>query len=135
MNVILGLEPVSALIVLGIAFILILLTYLISQMIVKRRTERTRLRLEELDNEKIKMGMLFKKQLREELKNAGLFLSKDEMDHLHSLKLDNSILSRKILYKMSEMDEKTKRIELGVNKAKLQNKLDEIAEHEKYLFS
>lgn len=131
---ILGMEPTSAVILLGIISIFLLIVFLIIQAIIKRSMVRTRIRLEELDNEKTKMNMLFTKKLREELKDSGLFLTKDEMKHIDSLKIDNSILSRKILYKMREMDEKTQRLELGVNKEKLQRKLDEIAEHEKSLF-
>ncbi len=135
MVAILGMEPESLLIIGGAVFIFVLLTYLIANAIIRKGDQRTRLRLEELENEKLKMGMLFKKQLRKELKDAGLFLTNDEMNHVHGLKLDNSILSRKILYKMTEMEEKTKRLELGVNKARLENKLDQIAEHERELFS
>ena len=135
MIAILGMEPESLLIIGGGVFIFVLLTYLIANAIIRKGNQKTRVRLEELENEKLKMGMLFKKQLRKELKDAGLFLTNDEMNHVHGLKLDNSILSRKILYKMTEMEEKTKRLELGVNKARLENKLDQIAEHERELFS
>jgi len=131
---ILGMEPTSAVILLGIISIFLLIVFLIVQAIIKRSTVKTRIKLEELDNEKTKMNMLFKKKLREELKDSGLFLTKDEMKHIDSLEIDNSILSRKILYKMREMDEKTKRLDLGATKGTLQKKLDEIAEREKYLF-
>ena len=132
---ILGMEITNAGIMIGILFVFLLISYVIIQAIIRRNTIKTRIRLEEIENEKMKMNMLFKKKLREELKDAGLFLSKEEMDHVDSIKLDNSILSRKILYKMTEMDQKTKRLELGVNKAKLDGKLDEIEEHEKQLFT
>lgn len=132
---ILGMEMTDILMLIGILFVFILISYVIIQAIIRRNTIKTRIRLEEIENEKMKMNMLFKKKLQEELKDAGLFLSKEEMDHVDSIKLDNSILSRKILYKMTEMDQKTKRLELGVNKAKLDNKLDEIEEHEQQLFT
>lgn len=134
-NKILGMEMTSALVLTGILLVFILISYVIIQAIIRKNTIKTRIRLEEIENEKIKMNMLFKKKLREELQDAGLFLTKEEMEHVDSIKLDNSILSRKILYKMSEMDQKTKRLELGVNKAKLEGKLDEIGEHEKKLFT
>jgi|ETNmetMinimDraft_30_1059905.scaffolds.fasta_scaffold51757_2 hypothetical protein len=132
---ILGMEMTDILMLIGILFVFILISYVIIQAIIRRNTIRTRIRLEEIENEKMKMNMLFKKKLREELKDAGLFLSKKEMDHVDSIKLDNSILSRKILYKMTEMDQKTQRLELGVNKAKLEGKLDEIEDYEKKLFT
>jgi hypothetical protein len=128
-------EMTDILMLIGILFVFILISYVIIQAIIRRNTIRTRIRLEEIENEKMKMNMLFKKKLREELKDAGLFLSKKEMDHVDSIKLDNSILSRKILYKMTEMDQKTQRLELGVNKAKLEGKLDEIEDYEKKLFT
>ena len=135
MITIIDLELDSVLIIGGIAFIFLLLTHLIASAIVRKRNRRIKLKLEELENEKLRMGMLFTKQLKKDLKDAGHFLTMNEMNHIHGLKLDNSILSRKILYRMTEMDEKTKRMELGVNKAKLENKLHTIAEYEKELFS
>jgi len=132
---ILGMEMTNAAVMIGILFVFLLVSYIIIQAIIRKNTIKTRIRLEEIENEKMKMNMLFKKKLREELKDAGLFLTKDEMDHVDSIKLDNSILSRKILYKLTEMDQKTKRLELGVNKAKLDGKLNEIEEHEKELFT
>lgn len=132
---ILGMEMTSALALFGILVIFLLICYVIVQAIVRRNTVRTRVRLEEIENEKMKMNLLFKKKLKEELEDAGLFLSKKEMNHVQSLRLDNSILSRKILYKMKEMEEKTKRLELGVNRAKLEKKIGEIGEHEKKLFT
>ena len=132
---VLGMEMTSALALFGILVIFLLICYIIVQAIVRRNSIQTRIRLEEIENEKMKMNMLFKKKLQEGLKDAGLFLSKEEMNHVQSLKLDNSILSRKILYRMREMEEKTKRLELGVNKARLENKIDEIGEHENKLFT
>ncbi len=112
----------------------ILVVFLVIHLILRRKNRKTRLKMAELENESIKMNMMFKKILREELDDARLFLKDHELKHIDSLHLDNSILSRKILYKMKEMEEKTKRLDLGVNKARLENKIEEIGEHERKVF-
>ncbi len=131
---ILGLEVTDALFLFGILLVFLLISYVIIQAIIRKNTIRTQIRLEEIENEKMKMNMLFKKKMQEELKDAGLFLTKEEMDHVDSIKLDNSILSRKILYKMTEMEHKSKRLELGVKKDRFDKKLEMVGEYEKILF-
>lgn len=131
---VLGMEPTDIVIFSGILLIFLLLSYGMIHLIIRRKNRKAQLKLKELENQKIKMDMMFKKQLKEDLNEAQLFLTDEEVEHIESLKIDNSILSRKILYKMSEMEEKTKRLDLGVNRARLDNKLKEIGEHEKKVF-
>ena len=117
--------------------ILLLITIIIGiigWVIAKIKTSRTQIRLAETEVDKKKLELIMKRAMIEDLKNASIMLSDRERTQLNAIQADSSILSRKVLFTMNEVEDRTKRLELGSNLGKLNMTLGKIKKYEHNLF-
>lgn len=120
------------LILLIILFIVII--GIIGWVIVKVKTSKTQVKLAETEIDKKKLELVMKRAMIEDLRNASVMLSDKERRQLDAIQTDTAILSRKVLYTMSEVEDRTKRLELGSNLGKLNMTLGRIKKYEHRLF-
>lgn len=114
-----------------IVFVLILAILWIINAKIK---EKTALALAQYELDKRKLEIAAKKAAVEELRNSAIVLNDKEREILEAIRTDNAILARKLLFKMNEIEERTKRLELGADTYKLLQTLHDIKEYEKRLF-
>ena len=70
----------------------------------------------------------------EELRNSAVVLNDDERTKLESIRTDSSILTRKLIFDMNEMEERTRRLELGADTFNMQKMLGDVKGYEYRLF-
>jgi hypothetical protein len=114
--------------------LIIIIIGIIGWVIVRVKTSSARVRLSEADIDKKKLDLMMKRVLIEDLKNSSIMLNDSERTKLESIQVDNAILSRKVLYSMNEVENRTKRLELGTNLGKLNMSLGKIKQYEGKLF-
>jgi len=124
----------SQLYTLLILTIFAIIVIVIGYVIVKIKTARLTVQLAEHEINKKKLEINMKRMLIEDLKNASIMLSDREKGRLDSIKADNSVLSRKNLFLMNEMEDRTRRLELGSTIAKMNQNLGKINAYENDLF-
>lgn len=115
-----------------IAFILLLLIVLWARS--KIRSGKGAVKIAELDLERKKLELMAKRMLIDELKENARIPTDNERTKIDAINLDSSILTKKILHTMEEMDGRAKRLELGTDTAKLLKTLSEIRAQERKLF-
>lgn len=91
-------------------------------------------RLTELTIQREKLAMLKRQALLKDLADASIVLKDEEKERLDAIREDLSVLSRKNIALMNEIEAKMDRLERGTDHAKMQTKLQEIYEYEKKLF-
>jgi hypothetical protein len=102
--------------------------------VIKVKTSTTATKMAQLNIDEKKLEMVSRRMYLEDLKNASLVLTDEERSLLDSIRADNAVLSRKVLAKMNEIDERTRRVELGADIMKLSRTLDKIKRYERSLF-
>ena len=91
-------------------------------------------KMAQLEMERKKREIEEKKLVIEELKNSAIILNDDERRKLEEIRMDNAILSRKLLFHMNEAEERMKRLELGSETYSVIKTIEEIKNKEKTLF-
>ncbi len=99
-----------------------------------RKPSKVDLKLAELEREREKLELMSKRMLIEKLRESAITPTDDERAQLERIQLDNTVLSRKIAHTMNEVDQRTKRLELGTDTAKLFETLSQVKEHEQGMF-
>jgi len=107
---------------------------IIGWVIVEVKTSKAHIKLAEAEVDKRKLELIMKRAMIEDLKNASIMLSDSERAQLDAINTDTSILSRKVLYTMNEVEDRTKRLELGSNLGKMNMTLGKIKKYEQRLF-
>lgn len=107
---------------------------IIGWVIVEVKTSKSHIKLAEAEVDKRKLELIMKRAMIEDLKNASVMLSDHERAQLDAINTDTSILSRKVLYTMNEVEDRTKRLELGSNLGKMNFTLGKIKKYEQRLF-
>jgi biopolymer transport protein ExbB/TolQ len=82
----------------------------------------------------VKLEIARKKALMEELRNSTVVLTDRERQRLEAVKVDNSILTRKLIADMNEIEERIKRSELGSDSVRTSQILGLIKSYENRLF-
>ena len=95
---------------------------------------RQRVKLDDLDQRKEKLVNYAKVQKRRALRDAMTSLRPEERKHLYSIWEDNAVVSRKALYRLNELEERTRRAERGAEKRWAEGKLGELKETEREIF-
>ena len=113
---------------------LMILFLIIIASISKFRSRKSTIKVAELDLERKKLELMAKRMLIDDLKTSARVPTDNEMEKVDAINLDSSILTKKILHTMDEMDGRTKRLELGADTAKLLRTMSEIREQERKLF-
>ncbi len=119
-------------ILISITFILLLLIILWARS--KIRSGKGAIKIGELDLERKKLELMAKRMLIDELKDNARIPTDNERAKIDAINLDSSILTKKILHTMEEMDGRAKRLELGADTAKILRTMNEIKEQERKLF-
>ncbi|WP_455392782.1 hypothetical protein [[Eubacterium] cellulosolvens] len=126
-----GIDDIYLLILL---ILIIIIIGIIAWATVKVKTSKTQIKLAEAEVDKKKLELIMKRAMIEDLKNASVMLSDRERAQLAAIQADTAILSRKVLYTMNEVEDRTKRLELGSNLGKLNMTLGKIKKYEQNLF-
>lgn len=113
---------------------LMILFLIIISSISKLRSRKGTIKMAELDLERKKLELMAKRMLIDDLKTSARAPTDNEREKIDAINLDSSILTKKILHTMGEMDGRTKRLELGADTAKLLRTMGEIREQERKLF-
>ena len=113
---------------------LMILFLIIIASISKFRSRKSTIKMAELDLERKKLELMAKRMLIDDLKTSARLPTDSEREKINAINLDSSILTKKILHTMDEMDGRTKRLELGADTAKLLRTMSEIREQERKLF-
>ncbi len=116
----------------GIA--LLALALIIITSVSKIRSRGSTIKMAELDLERKKLELMAKRMMIDDLKTSARVPTDGERDKIDAISLDSSILTKKILHTMDEMDGRAKRLELGTDTAKLLKTLSEIRAQERKLF-
>ncbi len=116
------------------AIIIFILVLVVLRVVNARIKQKALLNQANYDLEKMKMELQAKKAAIQELKNSAIMMSDKERETLERIQRDNAILQRKMLHKMNEIDERTKRLELGTDTFKLTKTLRDIRGYEDRLF-
>ena len=107
---------------------------IIAWVIVEVKNAKANIKLAEAEVDKRKLELIMKRVMIEDLKNASVMLSDRERAQLDAINTDTAILSRKVLYTMNEVEDRTKRLELGSNLGKMNMTLGKIKKYEQRLF-
>jgi hypothetical protein len=81
-----------------------------------------------------KLEIAKKKAVMDELRNSSVVLNDREREKLEKIRTDSSILSRKLIFDMNEMEERTRRLELGTDSFNVKNMLLDVKGYERRLF-
>ncbi len=114
-----------------IIFVIVVVVMKVLSTRIKAKTNEA---LTQYELDKRKLEIASKKAAIEELENSTMVLKDEERDVLESINRDNSILSRKLLFKMNEVEKRTKRLELGAGTHKMGRTLRDINNYEEKLF-
>jgi hypothetical protein len=98
----------------------------------KRMSNDTR--FAQMDLERKKLDAITEKQKREELREAAVLLTDKERDRIESIRVDRSVLSRRSIALMNEVEERIGRLERGTENAKLYQLLGDVSSQEHKLF-
>ncbi|MDG6225417.1 MAG: hypothetical protein QCI82_07880 [Candidatus Thermoplasmatota archaeon] len=115
-----------------IGFILLLLLLQVLKAWVKGRNLKIKAQYE-MDMAKLEIAK--KKAFMEELRNSTVVLNNSERQRLESIRTDNSILTRKLISDMNEIEERIKRLEIGSDTVRTSQILGMIKRHEGKLFN
>lgn len=114
-----------------IGFILLLLLLQVLKAWIKGRNLKIKAQYE-MDMAKLEIAK--KKAFMEELRNSTVVLNNSERQRLESIRTDNSILTRKLISDMNEIEERIKRLEIGSDTVRTSQILGMIKNHEGKLF-
>ncbi len=82
----------------------------------------------------VKLEIARKKAFMEELRNSTVVLNDSERQRLEAVRTDNSVLTRKLIADMNEIEERIKRLEVGSDSVRTSQMLGLIKQHEGKLF-
>lgn len=114
-------------------FVIIILA-IIAKIFNTREREKTKREIADINLKSQKLDMVEKEKHVDNLKEAAMVLKDSEKSKLDEISKDKSILSRRSLYLMNQVEERTQRLERGADNAKLMKTLKEIKNVEKDLF-
>ena len=112
----------------------IIIIYFLTHTAVKLKSLGLKSKFAQIELEHKKVDAIANKQKMENLREAAAMLTDGERDKIERIKADTSILSRRTISLMSEIEERVARLERGTENAQLGKTLGEIINHEKKLF-
>lgn len=120
--------------VLLVLIAIIIVIYLITRTAVNLKSMGLKSKFAQIELEHKKIDTIANKQKIENLREAAAMLTDGEREKIDSIKADTSILSRRTIALMSEIEERVARLERGTENAQLGNTINEIIKNEKKLF-
>jgi len=106
----------------------------VARMITSVKTAGAKVHLAEMTLDRDRLNLMSKRILFNDLKNAAIILKDDEREKIESIRQDNSILSRRSIALMNEIEERMKRLELSTDMAKMFKIMSEIKKKESKLY-
>ncbi len=98
------------------------------------RNSNNRIRKAELDLDIKRRDLQKRREVIENLRNESVMISDADEEKLIRIQKDQGTLAKKIAYNIKEVEERTARLELGVETARLFETLAEVKRHETSLF-
>ncbi len=95
---------------------------------------RHRIKLDELQAKQEKLQRYANYQKRRSLRDAISMLNPEERAQLYSIWEDNSVVSRKALFKLNELEDRLRRAERGAELKWAEGRINDIRDTEKKLF-
>jgi hypothetical protein len=123
-------NAVLILIFLGIGIFLVVLFTLINVY----DKYKNRIKLDELQAKQEKLKRYATYQKRRSLRDAISMLKPEERAHLYSIWEDNSVVSRKALFRLNELEDRLRRAERGAELKWARSRIADIRDTEKKLF-
>lgn len=94
----------------------------------------TRAKLDQLEQNLEKLKRYAQVQKRKALKDSISMLKPEEREHLYRLWEDNSVISRKTIFKLNELEDRVRRSERGAELRWAESKISEVEDTERKLF-
>ena len=95
---------------------------------------RNRVKLDELESKQDKLRRYANYQKRRSLRDAVSMLNPEERAHLYSIWEDNSVVSRKALFKLNELEDRLRRAERGSELKWAESQIGSVKEMERKVF-
>lgn len=95
---------------------------------------RNRVKLDELESKQDKLKRYANYQKRRSLRDAVSMLTPEERAHLYSIWEDNSVVSRKALFKLNELEDRLRRAERGAELSWAESQIGGVKEVESKIF-
>lgn len=113
---------------------LLIMVIVVARMITRVKTAGAKVRLAEMTLDRDRLDLMSKRILFNDLKNAAIIITDEEREKIESVRQDNSILSRRSIALMNEIEERMKRLELSTDMAKMFKIMGEIKKKESKLY-
>jgi len=113
---------------------LLIMVIVVARMITRVKTAGAKVRLAEMTLDRDRLDLMSKRILFNDLKNAAIIITDEEREKIESVRQDNSILSRRSIALMNEIEERMKRLELSTDMAKMFKIMGEIKKKETKLY-
>lgn len=117
-----------------VLIIIVIIVYYISTLIRTYLDSKNSVKMAEIAIKNEKMDMIKKQTVLRELSDAAVVMTDKEKEICDSIKEDISVLSRKNIFLMNEVDSRTTRLERGADMAMMKSQIGKIKEHEDKLF-
>ena len=123
----------------NIMFLLIMLAVMVTLIAALRTWDvihkhRSNIKLDELEGKRDKLERFAKTQKRKALRDAMVMLKPDERGYIYSLWDDNSIVSRKAIFKLNELEGRISRAEKGAEVRWAEGRIDGLRSTERKIF-
>lgn len=117
-----------------IMIVIVVIIYFVSTLIRKYIDSKNSVKMAELAIQGEKLDMVKKQTVLRELADAAIVLTDNEKDRLDAINEDISVLSRKNISFMNEVESRASRLERGTDLAMMKNQIAKISEQENKLF-
>ena len=114
--------------------VILVIIYFVTTLIRTYLDSKNNVKMAELAIQGEKLEMIKKQTMLRELADAAIVLTDHEKERWDAIKEDISILSRKNISLMNEVDSRTSRLERGTDMAMMKNQIEKINEQENKLF-
>ena len=117
-----------------IMIVIVVIIYFISTLVRSYIESKNSVKMAEYAIKGEKLDMVKKQTVLRELSDAAIVLTDSEKDRLRAINDDISVLSRKNISLMNEVESRTSRLERGTDMAMMKSQIEKISEQENKLF-
>ena len=114
--------------------VIVIIIYFVSTLIRTYIDSKNSVKMAELAMKNEKLEMVKKQTVLRELSDAAIVLTDSEKDRLQAINDDVSVLSRKNISLMNEVESRRSRLERGTDMAMMKSQIEKIREKENKLF-
>ena len=117
-----------------IMIVIVVIIYFISTLVRSYIESKNSVKMAEYAIKGEKLDMVKKQTMLRELADAAIVLTDNEKERLGAINEDISVLSRKNISLMNEVESRTSRLERGTDMAMMKSQIEKINEQENKLF-